>query len=179
MSGDLVSWRVHGHEKDLVNRFDEGGACMDLIWWPEEARNLDLSGMENKLLSREIKDGRALVTFSRSLDHWSVGGLAIEKTYSIAAGRKKIDLNISIRNESLKPEIEFSYRSHNRFQLGSPPSLMLSITKGDQFFHGAQQAHEIWAPVADLPADQSALKMKGHPRGPPGIRLRDSFLGSG
>ena len=155
-SGNLWSWKVRGHDEDLVNRFDGGGACQDRFWWPEDARSSSDGRAEYELVTREIKGGRATVVFRRTLTHWALGGLVIEKTYSIEAAVPRFDLRVTVRNES--PTVhELSYWSHNCFRIGNTPTLTLLGADGPKTFAGAQQPREIWAARQGLPADQAAL----------------------
>jgi len=155
-SGNLWSWKVRGREQDLVSRFDGGGACQDQFWWPEAARVSDDKQGEYELVVREIKGGRAMVAFRRALSHWALGGLIVEKTYSITEGAPEFDVRVTIRNES--PDVhEFSYWSHNCFSVGGLPTLAFASTEGGQLFSGEQQPREIWAPVANPPPDQAEL----------------------
>ena len=120
-SGNLWSWKVRGHDGDLVNRFDGGGACQDRFWWPESARASEDGRAEYELVTREIKGGRATVVFRHALSHWALGGLIIEKSYSVTNG-PKFEVRVTVRNES--PDVhEFSHWSHNCFSTGDTPTL--------------------------------------------------------
>ena len=101
-SGNLWSWKVRGLPEDLVSRFNGGGACVDQFWWPQEARSSTDKQGDYELAKREIKDGRATVVMRRALAHWSLGGLIIEKAYSIETESPKFEVRVTIRNESRK-----------------------------------------------------------------------------
>jgi len=155
-SGNLWSWQVAGHEGDLVNRFDGSGACEDRFWWPEDARTSDDGRREYELVTREVKGGRASVTFRRELEHWSLGGLVLDKTYSIGADAPAFEVSITLRNSSPVAH-EFSYWSHNCLNVGGVPALALSTTDGEQVLSGGQQPREIWMALKGAPADQADL----------------------
>ena len=158
-SGNLWSWKVRGHGEDLVNRFDGGGACQDRFWWPEGARASSDGSAEYELVTREIKGGRATVVCRRALSHWALGGLVIEKTYSIGKTDPRFDLRVTVRNES--PTVhELSYWSHNCFRVGNTPSLTLTGVDGPETFAGTQQPREIWTPWQSLPDEQAPLLKK-------------------
>ncbi len=155
-SGNLWSWKVKGHEQDLISRFDDGGACVDRFWWPEGARAANEGSSEYELAHREIAGGQAVVVFRRALTHWAVGGLVLEKSYTIGEEKPGVTVRVTLRNES--PDIlEFSYWSHNCFATGPRPALQLATAEGDQVFSGEGQPREIWASMADVPADQQEL----------------------
>jgi len=155
-SGNLWSWKVRGCAADLVNRFDGGGACQDQFWWPEAARASQDKHGEYELVTREIKGGRATVAFRRALSHWALGGLILEKSYSIAADAPRIEVRVTVRNESPQPH-EFSYWSHNCFRAGAVPTLALTTAEGARTFSGEQQPREIWTRRSGLPAAQTDL----------------------
>lgn len=155
-SGNLWSWQVAGHEGDLVNRFDGSGACEDRFWWPEDARTSDDGRREYELVTREVKGGRASVTFRRELAHWSLGGLVLDKTYSIGVDAPIFEVSVTIRNSSPVAH-EFSYWSHNCLNAGGIPALTLSTTAGEQVFSGGQQPREVWMALKGTPADQADL----------------------
>ena len=155
-SGNLWSWQVRGREGDLVSRFDGGGACEDRFWWPEDARASDDGRREYELVVREVKAGKASVTFSRKLAHWSLGGLVLEKTYSVGADSPSFEVRVTVRNAS-PDEHEFSYWSHNCFHVGHLPSLAIETAEGTRVFSGVDQPREIWAPLRGLPDDQTPL----------------------
>lgn len=160
-SGNLWTWKVRGHEHDLVNRFDGGGACVDQFWWPEEARSSTDKRGEYELVKRELGDGRATVVMRRALAHWTLGGLIIEKAYSITAGGSKLEVRVTVRNES--PDVhEVSYWSHNCFRVGEAPALSLTTEKGAISFSGDQQPRSVFAPRSSLPPDQAALLGKAN-----------------
>jgi len=155
-SGNLWSWRVRGREGDLVNRFDGGGACQDWFWWPEDARASDDKRGEYELVTREVKGGRATVAFRRVLSHYALGGLVIEKSYAITEDAPQFEVRVTVRNES--PEVhEFSYWSHNCFQVGGTPALTFSTKDGRRTFSGETQPREIWAALAGLSPEQTPL----------------------
>ena len=155
-SGNLWSWKMQGQEQDLVSRFDGGGACVDRFWWPEGARAANEGSSEYELVLREIAGGQAVVMFRRALTHWTLGGLALEKSYTISEDKPGVVVRITLRNES--PDvIEFSYWSHNCFLAGPTPTLELATTAGDQVLGGEDQPREIWAAAANVPADQRNL----------------------
>lgn len=155
-SGNLWSWHVRGRAGDLVSHFDGGGACQDRFWWPEPARTSEDQHGAYELISREIKGGRATVTFRRALSHYTLGGLILEKSYSITENAPRFDVRITIRNES--PEVhEFSYWSHNCFHVGATPTLMLTTQDGPMTFSGETQPREVWAVRSGLSAAQAPL----------------------
>ncbi len=158
-SGNLWSWRVRGWEGDLVNRFDGGGACQDMFWWPEAARASQDKRGDYELVTREVKGGRATVVFRRALTHYALGGLVIEKSYAITKDAPRFEVRVTVRNES--PEVhEFSYWSHNCFRVGATPSLTITTQGGTQTFSGERQPREIWAARPGLSPDQAALVSK-------------------
>ena len=158
-SGNLWSWRVHGRDGDLVSRFDGGGACQDQFWWPEEARASQDKGREYEMVTREIKGGRATVVFRRALSHYALGGLIIEKSYTVTEEAPRFAVRVNLRNESPEPH-EFSYWSHNCFRVGPTPTLTITTKDGERTFAGDQQPREVWAARPGLPADQAALIAK-------------------
>ncbi|MDP7253968.1 MAG: hypothetical protein QGF00_30485, partial [Planctomycetota bacterium] len=155
-SGNLWSWKPRGLGADLVSRFDVGGACQDQFWWPEAARSSDDKRSEYQLVTREIKGGRATVVFRRQLSHWALGGLVVEKAYSLRDASPAIEVRVTFRNESPKPQ-EVSYWSHNCFSIGPTPALGLTTEKGLHLWSGDQQPREIWSPRHNLPAEQRNL----------------------
>jgi len=158
-SGNLWAWKVRGHGEDLVNRFDGGGVGADQYWWPDAARSAQDKSGEYELVTREIKGGRATVVFRRELSHWALGGLVIEKTYTIAEGAPKFGVRVTLRNES--PEVhEVSYWSHNCFRIGDTPALTLLTTEGKQTFAGEQQPREVWALRSGLSSVQNQIAKK-------------------
>ena len=158
-SGNLWSWKVRGHAEDLVSRFNGGGACVDQFWWPQEARASTDKHGEYELAKREIKDGRATVVMRRALAHWALGGLIIEKGYSIGADAPTFEVSVTIRNES--PNVhQVSHWSHNCFRVGQTPALSLTTEKGALSFSGDQQPRSIFAPRSALPPDQTTLLSK-------------------
>lgn len=155
-SGNLWSWRVCGWEGDLVNRFDGGGACQDWFWWPDTARASEDKRGEYELVTREVKGGRATVVFRRALSHHALGGLVIEKSYAITEDAARFEVRVTVRNES--PEVhEFSYWSHNCFQVGATPTLSFTTKDGKRTFSGETQPREIWAVRPGLSPDQAPL----------------------
>lgn len=163
-SGNLWSWKVRGHKEDLINRFDGGGACQDRFWCPEGARASEDGTAEYELVTREIKGGRATVVFRHALSHWALGGLVIEKSYSLAEDGPKFDVRVTVRNES--PDVhEVSYWSHNCFRIGDTPTLTVTTSEGAKTFTGGQQPREIWASWQNLDDDQTALLKE--PNAPP------------
>jgi hypothetical protein len=156
VSGNLWSWKVQGGQGDIINRFDGAGACQDRFWWPTAARTTEDSQAEYELVSREIKAGRATLTFRRVLSHPALGGLVIEKTYTIPEEGTRLQVRITLRNES--PNVlEFSYWSHSAFAMGPTPTLQILTAQGPQTYSGAQQPREIWAPMPGLGESQRDL----------------------
>ncbi|NOY81663.1 MAG: hypothetical protein GXP31_11765 [Kiritimatiellaeota bacterium] len=155
-SGNLWSWRVGKERRELVSRFDGGGACVDQFWWPEGARTSEDKTGEYELIAREIKGGRATLVFRRVLSHWALGGLVLEKAYSIPRDATRLDVRVTVRNESPEPH-EFSYWSHNCLDVGGTPSLLLRTSAGEKLFAGEKQPREIWARLAGLSAAQQGL----------------------
>jgi hypothetical protein len=155
-SGALWSWRARGHGPDVVGRFDGAGVCQDRFWWPAEARSADEAQAGYALANREIKAGRAALTFRRALTHWAVGGLVVEKTYTIPEEGLVVQVTVTVRNES--PLVhEFSYWSHGALSLGALPVLSLPTAAGEQRFAGPAQPREVWAAMPALDAGQRAL----------------------
>jgi hypothetical protein len=152
-SGNLWSWKLTSGGGELINRFDGAGACQDRFWWPVAARAAEDSRAEYELMTREIKAGRATLTFRRVLTHAAVAGLVIEKTYTIPEQGAGLQVRVTLRNESPAP-IEFSYWSHNAFAMGPTPTLLLPTAQGEQTY---TTEREIWALMPGLPDSQKPL----------------------
>ena len=158
-SGNLWSWRIGEDGPELVNRFDGSGFCEDRFWWPEEARASTDGRAEYELVAREVKAGRATVSFRRRLTHAVLGGLLLEKTWTIPATGTRVQVTITVRNES--PDVhEFSYWSHGALQVGAMPTLAVTTTDGQQTYAGQEQPREVWAVMAGVPEDQGGLPGK-------------------
>ncbi len=153
-SGNLWSWQVHGDGRELVSRFDGAGFAQDRFWWPEEARSSEDGQADYELVAREIKAGRAIVSFRRELSHWALGGLVLEKTWAVPETGISVQVTITVRNES--PDVhEFSYWSHGALQLGPTPTLTIHTPGGEQVYAGPEQPREVWAMMAGVAEDEA------------------------
>ncbi len=152
-SGNLISWKLTGVDKDFVSLFDGGGACIDQFWWPKSARSSDDKNSEYELISREIKNGRATVVMRHALTHPDISGLVLEKKYSITADSPKIKITVTIKNESPDP-MEFSYWSHNCLNTGGTPILTIQIGKGEKVIDDTEKVKNRIFARSDLPKEQ-------------------------
>ncbi len=158
-SGNLWSWQVHGDGRELVSRFDGAGFAQDRFWWPEEARSSEDGQAEYELVAREIKAGRATVSFRRRLSHWALGGLVLEKTWSVPETGTSVQVTITVRNES-PDEHEISYWSHGALQLGPTPTLTIRTPEGEQVYAGPDQAREVWAAMAGVAEEEGGMRSR-------------------
>ncbi len=151
--GNLWSWKVGDKKQEFVNRFDGSGAFEDRYWWPKGARSSSDGRSDYELVSRKIENGKAIIVMRRDLTHSDLGNMSIEKEYSIKEGDTKIELKVTINNETPDNHI-ISYWSHNTFLVGNIPVIAVDTKNGKTIIDGSVKEKDRRFVRADLTEDE-------------------------
>jgi hypothetical protein len=118
--GKIWEWTVGGrslvppHAKDYSREFG-----VDLFWLPGAG---GWSAGEEKaayeLVSHDVKDGVATVTFRRRLVAPVLAGLELTKTYRVSPDAAQVEVSVKVVNRGAQP-MAISYWSHHAPSLGA------------------------------------------------------------